>query len=90
MSALDEEHRHLALADQHIVDGETRVTEQMLRVEGLRADGHETARAEELLATLDATLAEWNAHRAEILCRIARLTEAAAEEGSAPPRGSRA
>jgi hypothetical protein len=67
------EGRTLAQADQDIVDGERRVAAQMLLVEQLRADGHDTHLAEKLLASLQASLSEWRAHRELIVQRIAQL-----------------
>lgn len=63
----------LKKADADVVDGQLRVTEQMIRVECWRLPGHDTNQAEELLRTLEATLAGWNAHRLAILDRIAVL-----------------
>ncbi|WP_336487943.1 hypothetical protein [Methylobacterium nigriterrae] len=71
--SLEDEKADLVKADQDIADGERRVTEQVARIEKLRADGHDTSRAEGMLLTLKAALAEWYAHRAEILGRIDRL-----------------
>ena len=67
------EAEHLVLAERHIVEGERRVTEQCLRVETLRADGHDTVEAEKLLRTLKATLVEFCDHRTLILQTKARL-----------------
>lgn len=68
--SLEKEQADLAKAEQDIAEGQMRITEQELRIEKLRAGGHNTAVAEQLLATLEATLAEWNAHRVEILRTI--------------------
>ncbi|WP_336492356.1 hypothetical protein [Methylobacterium nigriterrae] len=70
ISSLDVEKATLIKADQDIADGERRITEQIDRIEELRADGRDTARSEELLATFKDTLAEWYAHREQILRRI--------------------
>jgi hypothetical protein len=70
---LEQERADLAKAEQDISEGERRVSEQALRIEALRSAGHDTALAEELLATLKGTLAEWNVHRAEILRLIELL-----------------
>ncbi|WP_336487946.1 hypothetical protein [Methylobacterium nigriterrae] len=67
---LEDEKATLAKADQHITDGERRITEQTARIRELRADGHDTSRSEQLLATFKSTLAAWYAHREQILRRI--------------------
>ena len=64
---LARERADLAKAERDVVAGEMRVTRQMLRIEALRVGGHDTAQAERQLTVFEATLAEWNAHRAEIL-----------------------
>jgi hypothetical protein len=66
----DREHRTLVQADE---EGERRVAAQMLLLEQLRADGHDTRLAEKLLASLQATLTEWRTHRELIVKRIAQL-----------------
>ena len=71
--SLEKEQADLGKAEQDIVEGQLRITEQELRIEQLRLDGHDTKLAEELLATLHGTLAEWVAHREEILRTIDRL-----------------
>ncbi|WP_336490267.1 hypothetical protein [Methylobacterium nigriterrae] len=71
--SLKKEQADLAKAEQDIVEGERRVAEQELLIAQLRSEGHDTALAEQLLATLKATLAEWYAHRETILCTIHRL-----------------
>ncbi|WP_018261179.1 hypothetical protein [Methylobacterium sp. WSM2598] len=63
----------LVKAEQDIVAGERRVAEQDLRIRRLRAEGHDTAQAEQLLEMLGATLAEWQHHRRAILDVIHRL-----------------
>ena len=70
---LDIEWAHLGKAEQDIVDGEVRVSEQLARIENLRSEGRDTRQAEGLLSTLRTTLKEWRAHRAEIFARIAYL-----------------
>jgi hypothetical protein len=67
------EGRTLAQADQDIAEGERRVASQMLLIEQLRTDGHDTRLAEKLLAGLVATLTEWRTHRELIIQRIAQL-----------------
>jgi hypothetical protein len=70
---LEREQADLAKAERDIVEGQIRITEQELRIEQLRLDGHDTKQAEELLALLRGTLAEWVAHREQILKTIDRL-----------------
>ncbi|MEZ0169387.1 hypothetical protein [Microvirga sp. TS319] len=41
------EREHLARAERDIAEGERRVTRQMLLVEELRRDGHDTTEAED-------------------------------------------
>ena len=67
---LRKEKADLIKADQHIADGEGRITAQGARIKRLRADGHDTAQSEKLLATFREILAEWYAHRELILRRI--------------------
>jgi len=61
------ERKHLAKAERDIAEGERRVTRQMILIETMRQDGHDTAEAEKLLLVLELTLAEWQARREEIL-----------------------
>ena len=56
----EQERAELQKAEQDIVAGE-------MRIEDLRTSGHDTSEAECLLATLQAILAAWIDHRAEIL-----------------------
>ncbi|MBB3021536.1 hypothetical protein FHR70_004637 [Microvirga lupini] len=58
---------HLAKAERDIAEGEERITRQMLLIERMNQEGHDTAEAERLLLTLREVLAEWQAHREEIL-----------------------
>ena len=64
---LEKEEADLAQAEQDIAAGQMRITEQELRIEALRAGGHDTTQAERLLGNLRDTLAQWSAHRTEIL-----------------------
>jgi hypothetical protein len=66
------EREHLAKAERDIAEGERRITRQMLLIERMGREGHDTAEAEKLLLTLRETLAEWQAHREEILRELAR------------------
>lgn len=49
-----------------------RITAQMLRIEQMRLDGHDTTEAECLLSTLRETLVIWREHRDEILRDLER------------------
>jgi hypothetical protein len=73
--SLEEEQAHLSKAEQDIVGGERRITEQIARIAKLRADGHDTAVHEAVLTTLQATLVEWYGHRDLILRTIKRLQD---------------
>ncbi|MFC1458471.1 hypothetical protein ACETIH_17550 [Microvirga arabica] len=66
------EWEHLVKTERDIVEGEWRVTRQMLLIEKLRQAGHATAEAEKLLLTLEDTLEDWWAHRDEILRNLER------------------
>ena len=66
------ERKHLAKAERDIVEGERRVTRQLVLIEKMRQEGHDTDEAEKLLLTLEDTLAEWHAHREEILRELER------------------
>ena len=72
MADPDLEREHLGKAERDIAEGERRITRQMVLIERLRQDGHDTAEAEKLLLTLRETLAEWQTHREEILRELER------------------
>ena len=74
MSDLEQEHAHLALADQHIAGGEKRVADQTRLVAHLIERGRDTADARDLLRLLEETLVNWRGHRQLILETIARHT----------------
>ncbi|MHB2211190.1 hypothetical protein [Methylobacterium sp. CM6257] len=76
MLTLDQEQALLVKAEQDIAAGQQRVSAQELRIHAMRLKGRDTRRAEDLLATLQATLAQWHAHRQEILRAIRRLKSA--------------
>jgi hypothetical protein len=73
MSTIAVEKTHLAKAELHIVQGESRITQQQVLVDRLQRDGHDIREAEKFLSTLRETLGIWHAHRGEILGEIARL-----------------
>ncbi|WP_132250479.1 hypothetical protein [Methylobacterium segetis] len=53
----------LEMARRHVVEGEARCARQAALVDRLRAHGHDTAVAEDLLAELEATLVDMREHR---------------------------
>jgi hypothetical protein len=72
MPEAEKETRELAVAERHIVEGEERVTNQILLIEDLRRDGHDVTDAEKLLRTLQGTLVAWQGHRESILQTLER------------------
>ena len=60
------ERARLTLADCHISEGERRISRQIACLEHCRRAGHDTREAERLLRALEADLAAWQEHRAEI------------------------
>ena len=72
MADPDLEREHLGKAERDIAEGERRITRQMVLIERLKQEGHDTAEAEKLLLTLRETLAEWQTHREEILRELER------------------
>jgi len=67
MPDLQKEREDLAKADQHIAEGERRVSEQMALIERTTAQGQDTTLAEEFFQDLDQTLKQRRAHRRLIL-----------------------
>jgi hypothetical protein len=53
---------HLAPAERHVAEAETRVARQAALVAELRADGHDTATAERLLDLFTSTLSVMREH----------------------------
>jgi hypothetical protein len=72
---LQRERDDLAKADEVILKGERRVSEQLIVIERLALRGEDIAAAEELLANLLANLDQWHVHRAIILERIRQLSK---------------
>ncbi len=66
------EHQDLAKAEADIAAGERRVAEQILRLEELSRDSHDTTEAERLLRNFEETLEQFRVHRQLILDEIAR------------------
>jgi hypothetical protein len=71
MTAMANEHDHLAQAIRHIAWAEEMVTEQRELIARMAEDGHDTTLAEELLQTMQTTLARMYEHRAMIQAAIA-------------------
>ena len=63
----------LAKADADLVLGEQRIAEQRLRIERLRRDGQDLDQAEEMLRAFQASLQEWQTHRASIVQLIRQI-----------------
>ena len=78
------ERKHLAKAERDIADGERRITRQMLLIEKMRQEGHDTNEADRLLLTLEDTLAEWRAHRGGNLRKLEGRNTLRASEGRGP------
>jgi hypothetical protein len=55
--------RDLRKAERDIVEGERRLSEQLLVIAHLEADGHDTAAALSLLRPFEASLTAWREHR---------------------------
>jgi hypothetical protein len=67
------EELRLARADRHITVAERHITEQRLRVDRLRADGHDTRTAEEMLREFEANLKTLREHRQIIVRTIEQI-----------------
>ncbi len=80
MDELARERHDLVMADNHIVEGERRISRQRALIERLRRDGHDSAAADRLLANLEQTLVGWNDHRHAILRRIAFLGQQSSDK----------
>jgi hypothetical protein len=80
---LNSERATLVRSRRDIAEGEARVRNQAGIAARLRADGHDSDGAERLLATFEATLAEWRTHDRLIEERIAYL-EAKEHDVGAP------
>ena len=60
---MDQDREHLELARRHLVEGEARVARQLALISELKAAGHPTGLARELLGSLIETLRQMRAHR---------------------------
>jgi hypothetical protein len=70
---LEFERATLVRADRDIAEGEARIARQFTLINQLRGDGHDTAKAEQMLLLLEQTLTTWIAHRELIRERIGYL-----------------
>jgi K+-transporting ATPase c subunit len=70
MTSSEQELNDLALADRHILEAQTRIDEQQLRVAALRQSGSGLDQAVDLLATMEQTLEQFRAHRLIIVQRL--------------------
>jgi hypothetical protein len=59
----------LAMATRHVRQSEGRVARQRQVVEKLRADGHDTTQAGNILATLEALLRQHREHLTRLVAR---------------------
>jgi len=57
----------LAVAEQHVAEGEQRVTQQLVRLDEFRRAGQPTREAERLLRNLQELLAQFRVHRDQLL-----------------------
>lgn len=67
LSPRDELHRELEQADRHIAEGRAHIANQTALIAELERDGHDTASAKELLATLHQSQQMHEDHRALIV-----------------------
>ncbi len=72
----DHEREQLKLADQHIIEGEQRLKEQLLQIEEMRGRNHDPAIAEKVVITIEQMLIEWETQRDLIVERIRTMKEA--------------
>lgn len=79
---------NLARAERHLAEGEERVERQREMVIQLRRDGHDTARAEALLAQFLRTLDAWQTHRNAVAGAVSSAQRRHATSPAAGTRGS--
>jgi hypothetical protein len=63
----DQLERELQMADRHIAEGRAHIEKQMAIIAKLERDGHDSALAKELLATLRTALKMHEDHREHII-----------------------
>lgn len=76
MANMKRELRHLSKANEHIAKAEYAISEQTLRVERLRGDGHDTKLAEETLRAFEVDLTMLLGHREAIIRAIEQIDQA--------------
>jgi hypothetical protein len=69
---LQREREDLIAADRHLAAGEQRIAEQTALIRRLAREGHDTAKAQDLLRLLEEIMMTWQDHRQLILDAIAR------------------
>jgi hypothetical protein len=84
MANLQQEREHLIMADRHILAGEQRIADQMLRIAEMSGKGQDTQEARKLLLNYRDTLETWQAHRELIRDAIARGEARAGADSSRP------
>jgi hypothetical protein len=67
MPDLEREAQDLAVADEHIAEGNRRLSDQIRLAEGFPAGSRERVAADDLLAGLRSSLDQWHQHRLQIL-----------------------
>jgi hemerythrin len=77
---------HLKMVNDHIASGERHVIRQREILDSLRANGHPTQMAEELLVEFQATLKQHCAHRDKMMQEMAAETTAAMVSPGVRPR----
>ena len=82
-AVLRKEEKHRARFEQLVTEGEKRVTEQTLVIQRLRADGHDTTRAEQFLEQLRKNLEEWHQTRTDVT-QVRQTYELLAKAQSVP------
>src|SRR5262245_25279832 len=66
----DQDHRHLARADQRIAECEEQIARQHKLIEQLLERGQETAWAKDMLEALQSSLRAFEAHRKRIVAQM--------------------
>jgi hypothetical protein len=59
--------QELALADEHVVQAEGRITQQLQRIAHMKAEGQDTQLAKDVLEALEWSLQAMRAHRRVIV-----------------------
>jgi hypothetical protein len=72
MVAFSRLHQDLATANRHIAEGQAQIAQQATLVGKLTADGQDATNARHLLRFMQRNLDLLNAHRQQIMSRLAR------------------